>query len=96
QGGKAIMLARFVPLGRTMVPFAAGASSMASGRFLFYNVAGAITWVAFTLGSGYLFGALPIVRHNFALVIPALLLLSTLPLAAEFLRTHLPAKRTTS
>jgi membrane-associated protein len=95
HGGKALVLARFVPLGRSLVPFTAGATSMPGGRFLLYELAGAISWVAIVLGSGYFFGALPVVQDNFALIIPALLILSSLPLAAEFLRARLPTRKTT-
>ena len=96
HGGKAIVLARFVPLGRTLVPFTAGASSMPGGRFFLYELAGGISWVAVVFGGGYFFGALPIVQDNFALIVPALLILSSLPLVAEFLRARLPTRRTTS
>ena len=96
HGGKALVLARFVPLGRSLVPFTAGAGSMPGGRFLLYELAGSISWVAFVLGSGYFFGALPVVQDNFALMVPALLLLSGLPLVVEFLRARLPLRKTTS
>jgi len=68
QGGKAIVLARFVPIVRTFVPFVAGVAEMSYPAFALYNVTGAVAWVAVCVGAGYLFGQVPIVRDNFSLV----------------------------
>jgi membrane-associated protein len=68
HGGKAIVLARFVPIVRTFVPFVAGAGYMTYAAFAFYNVVGAILWVVSCFGLGYLFGNVPIVKENFWIV----------------------------
>ncbi|MBI4056442.1 MAG: DedA family protein [Elusimicrobia bacterium] len=91
-GGKTIIIARFVPIVRTFAPFVAGVGHMTYGRFLSYNVVGGILWVAVFVGGGYLFGNLPAVKHNFTLVILAIIVLSILPGIIEFLR----ARRKTS
>ena len=54
-GGRAIILARFVPIVRTFAPFVAGVGTMNYGKFIIYNVAGAILWVGLFVGAGYLF-----------------------------------------
>lgn len=84
HGSKAIVIARFVPILRTFAPFVAGVGSMAYPVFLFYNVVGAVTWVLFFGLCGYWFGNLPIVEENFHLVIPAIIVLSLLPLLFEY------------
>lgn len=86
QGGKAIVLARFVPIVRTFVPFVAGVAEMSYPAFAFYNVTGAVGWVAVCVGAGYLFGQVPIVRENFSLVALGIVFVSLLPMLIEYLR----------
>ncbi len=89
HGGKTIILARFIPIIRTFAPFVAGVGAMTYGRFLLYNIVGGIVWVAvFTLG-GYYFGRLPFVQDNFTVVVLAIILISVLPAAYEFLKSRL-------
>lgn len=86
QGGKAIVLARFVPIVRTFVPFVAGVAEMSYPAFALYNVTGALAWVAVCVGAGYLFGQVPIVRENFSLVAIGIVFVSLLPMLFEYLR----------
>lgn len=44
HGGKTVLLARFVPVVRTIVPVVAGMGRMPKPRFIGYNIAGAIIW----------------------------------------------------
>ena len=56
HGGKAIVLARFMPVVRTLAPILAGVGEMGYPAFLFYNISGGFLWaVGFTV-MGYLFG----------------------------------------
>lgn len=87
-GGKAIILARFIPIIRTFVPFVAGIGRMSYLRFLSYNVIGGIAWVILFVCAGYFFGNIPIVKQNFTLVIYIIIFISILPGIIEFLRSH--------
>jgi len=93
HGGKTIILARFIPIIRTFAPFVAGVGAMSYGRFLLYNIVGGIIWVTlFTLG-GYYFGRLPFVQDNFTIVVLAIILISVLPAAYEFLKSRLESSK---
>jgi membrane-associated protein len=85
-GGKAVILGRFVPIVRTFVPFVAGAAQMTPASFGFYNLVGAVGWVAICLGAGLLFGNVPIVKENFSLVTLGIVGVSVLPAVVEFVR----------
>jgi membrane-associated protein len=86
HGGKAIVLARFMPIVRTFVPFVAGIGEMSYPKFAFYNVAGAVLWVGVCVGAGYAFGNVPFVRDNFSLVAIGIVIVSVLPMVFEFIR----------
>ncbi len=92
-GGKTIVLARFVPIVRTFAPFVAGLGSMTYGRFVLYNVAGGIAWVAICLFAGYFFGSIPVVQEHFELVILGIILLSVVPAAVEILKARAESAR---
>jgi membrane-associated protein len=91
-GGRAIILARFVPIVRTFVPFVAGVGKMNYSRFLAYNIIGGFIWIYFFIYAGYFFGTLPFVEKNFKLVILAIIILSVLPIVFEFVRARRDAK----
>ncbi len=88
HGGKAIILARFVPIVRTFAPFVAGVGTMQYGRFLAYNVVGGFAWVVSFVLLGYFFGNIPIVRDNLVFVIPAIIVLSLVPMLIELIRAR--------
>ena len=92
-GGKAIIIARFVPIVRTFAPFVAGIGSMNYGRFILYNVVGGIAWVAICLFGGFFFGNLPFVKENFSIVILAIIFISILPGVYEFVRHKVEKRR---
>lgn len=68
-GGATIFVSRFVPLVRTFAPFLAGVGTMKYGRFLVYNVLGAISWTLLIVLGGYYLGTFSIVQENMSLLI---------------------------
>lgn len=86
HGGKTIIIARFVPIIRTFAPFVAGIGRMSYGRFIAFNVIGGVGWVVLLVGAGYFFGNIPFVKANFSLAILAIILVSTAPIAVEYVR----------
>lgn len=87
-GGRAIILARFVPIVRTFVPFIAGVGRMTYSRFLAYNVVGGFAWIYFFTYAGFFFGNQPFVQKNFKLVILAIIVISIVPIVIEFSREY--------
>ncbi len=92
-GGKAIILARFVPIVRTFAPFVAGIGKMRYRRFFAFNVIGGVAWVLICVFAGRLFGGIDFVKRNFELVLVAIVLISVLPMAVEFVLARRRRKR---
>lgn len=92
-GGRAIILARFVPIVRTFAPFVAGIGSMNYAKFFLFNVTGAVLWVGLFLGAGYFFGALPFVQKNMKVVILGIIVVSVLPIAWEFFKARSDSRK---
>jgi len=88
HGGKAIIIARFVPIIRTYAPFVAGIGAMSYRRFLMFNVTGAVLWVALLTYAGFFFGNLPLVKNNLTAVILGIIVLSVMPAIIELWRAR--------
>lgn len=95
HGGKAIVLARFVPIVRTFAPFVAGIANMKKRVFFFYNISGCVLWVGLLVSAGFFLGNLPWVRENFSLIVYAIIVVSVLPVVVEFLRARFSRNRET-
>lgn len=79
QGGRAVVLARFVPLVRTLTPVIAGIGGMSRRRFLAFNVVGAACWALVMLGGGNVVGTLPFVARHVGLVTLGIAIVSLMP-----------------
>jgi len=85
-GGRAIILARFVPIVRTFCPFVAGMGKMTYFRFLSFSVCGAFLWVGICVFAGYFFANVPAVKDNFSLAALAVVAISLVPMAVEVVK----------
>jgi len=88
HGGKTLVITRFMPILRTFTPFVAGVSSMSFSRFQFFNVGGALLWIASLTIAGYFFGNLPFIKNNLTLVILAIIGVSLLPAFVAWLKNR--------
>ena len=89
HGGKAIVLARFVPIVRTFAPFVAGIALMHPPTFFLFNITGCILWVGGLVSAGYFLGNLEWARQNFSLIVYGIIIVSVLPVAIEVLRARM-------
>lgn len=85
-GSKTIVIARFVPIVRTLAPFVAGIGRMNYTTFLTYNVVGGIVWVVGITLAGYFLGNIPIIKDNFSKVVLIIIVLSVLPIIYSFIK----------
>ncbi|MSR18864.1 MAG: DedA family protein [Phycisphaerales bacterium] len=88
HGGKAVVIARFVPIVRTFAPFVAGIGTMRYRTFAFYNITGAALWVGLLCSAGRIFGEMPFVKANFSMVVLGIIIVSVLPIAIEAIRAR--------
>lgn len=85
-GSKTIVLARFVPIVRTLAPFVAGIGRMSYKTFLTYNVLGAVLWVVGVTLIGYSLGNVAIIRDNFEKVVLGIIFISVLPIIFGYIK----------
>jgi len=93
HGRKTVVIARFLPIIRTFVPFVAGVGRMTYAIFLTFSVLGATLWVSLFIAGGYYFGNIPAIKNNFSIVILVLVLIPGLPALIEFLRMRFGKKK---
>ena len=79
HGGKAVVLARFVPFVRTFAPIVAGAVEMNYKNFFFYNLLGGLLWAVGITLIGYFFGNIPFVKRNLEVALVGVILISLIP-----------------
>ncbi|MDP2174693.1 MAG: VTT domain-containing protein [Bacteroidota bacterium] len=85
-GGKTVIIARFIPIVRTVAPFVAGAGSMTYKKYIINCVLGAILWVGGVTVLGYLAGNIPFVKNNFEVVIFGIIGISVLPIIIGYIQ----------
>lgn len=93
NGGKAVVIARFLPILRTFSPFVAGIGSMDYKRFLAFSISGSLAWIGLFVGGGYLFGGLTPVRQNFSLVIIGIIVISLTPAFITFMKNFFKKRK---
>lgn len=92
-GGRAIVLARFVPFVRTYIPVAAGIGRMHYGHFIKFNVIGAFVWAVGVTVLGYFLGNVAIIRDNLEVAALLIVFVSVLPIVIETIKHRREASR---
>lgn len=89
HGGKAVIIARFVPIIRTVAPFVAGAGSMKYPKYIVFCIIGATLWVTSLTLTGYFLGSNEWVKHNFEKIVLGIVFVSFMPMVWQFARVKL-------
>lgn len=84
-GSKALVLGRFVPFVRTFVTMVAGAAGMSFRHFITWTALGGVIWATGVTVLGYFLGTVPFISHNIDAVLVLIVLVSVLPMVAEYL-----------
>ena len=92
NGGQTVIMARFVPIVRTVAPFVAGAGSMKYGKYITFCVIGDIVWVTYITLLGYFLGNNEWVKHNFEKVVLGIVAISVLPMVIGFVKSQFSQK----
>lgn len=93
RGPFAIVIARFVPIVRTLAPITAGAAQMRYAVFTFYNVLGAVVWGVGLVLLGYWLGGFEIIQKLLEPIFIVIVLASVAPMFIEWLKRRRAAKR---
>ncbi len=92
NGGKTLILGRFLPVIRTFAPILAGVIKIPFGRFMFFNITGAILWVTTLTLTGYFLGEFQWVHDHLGLIVIFLIVITMIPI----IRTYLNANKKSS
>jgi membrane-associated protein len=88
-GGRAVILARFVPIVRTFCPPVAGAAKMSYARYVAFDICGGILWVGAMILGGYALGhSVPNIGARIHYVIAVVIVVSVLPVIISVLRSR--------
>jgi membrane-associated protein len=88
HGDMAIILGRFAPIVRTIIPFTAGISEMKYSKFIRYNIIGGVIWILIAVLSGFFFGNIPFVKKHFELIMIGIIFISLLPALITWLNSR--------
>lgn len=89
QGTKTIIIARFIPIVRTVTPFVSGVGKMNYRTFLPYDIFGGILWVSSVTIVGYFLGNIPFVEKNLEKFILGIVFISVLPMIIKAIQVKL-------
>ena len=92
HGGQSVIIARFVPIVRTVAPFVAGAGSMTYPKYIIFCIIGAVLWVTGITTLGYFLGTNDWVKHNFEKVVLGIVAVSVLPMIVGVLKARFLSK----
>ena len=95
-GAFTVTIGRFIPIVRTIAPFVAGLTRMPIGRFIAYNIAGAVAWCCLMVLGGYWLGRIDWISRHFQVASLLIIAISVVPLAWQWWRSGREEKAASS
>src|SRR5690625_7225194 len=89
RGRAAIIIARFTPVIRTLIPFVCGIFHLKYKIFLLYSFIGATVWVAGIISIGYFLGIFKFVDNNLGFFIVGIIVIANLPCITKVVRNRI-------
>lgn len=86
NGGKTLILGRFLPIIRTFAPILAGVIQIDFKKFMVYNVVGALAWIGLLASIGYYLGTYEWVQKNIGYIVIGLIIITLIPLIRTYLK----------
>ncbi len=84
NGGKTLIVGRFLPIIRTFAPILAGVIKLDFKKFMLYNIIGAIAWIASLCSLGYYLGTYQFVKDNVGWIVIALIIVTAIPVVLAY------------
>lgn len=86
NGGKTLIIGRFLPIIRTFAPILAGVVKIDFKKFMLYNIVGAFAWIGTLCSIGYYLGTYLWVQQNIGYIVIGLIIITTIPVLATFIK----------
>lgn len=86
NGGKTLIIGRFLPIIRTFAPILAGIIKIDFTKFMAFNIIGAFTWIGLLSSLGYYLGTHEWVRENVEYIVIGLIIITLIPLFTAYKR----------
>ena len=88
NGGKTLIIGRFLPIIRTFAPILAGIVKIELRKFMLYNIIGAFAWISTLVCLGYYLGTYPWVQRNIGYIVIGLIIITTIPLIVTVIKNR--------
>ena len=92
NGGKTLIIGRFLPIIRTFAPILAGVIKVDFKIFMFYNLVGALAWTSSLCSIGFYLGTYEWVQKNIGYIVIGLIIITTIPVFTAFLKDRIQKK----
>lgn len=96
NGGKTLILGRFLPIIRTFAPILAGVIKIDFKKFMLYNILGAFAWIGLLASIGYYLGTYVWVQENVEYIVIGLIVITIFPIISAFKKKNKENDTTTN